>query len=141
MSGSFHPRVTFPLYTERAKTGRIDIEPFFSLHGYGTTVRVVHQLVGGCGKSKYLYERVVEEDAMLRKLIPTDGNEETWEMFSEYFEGFYHNKISQDVLVPITALLLTSYFSYIVDKYNVDLSEYITEVTCPEDKRMGFENR
>jgi len=126
------------LYFEWAKTGRVDIEPFFSAYGYGVSVKVIFQFTWGTGEDKFVYDRVLHEDAMVRKLVTSAGSDETWEMFSEYFESFYHNKIGQDVIVPITALLLNTYFPEIVERYNLDLTEYVTEVTFEDDKRIGY---
>lgn len=135
MSGRFHPRITFPIYVDRARCGRFQLEPFFSNLGYGINVQVILQLIGGTGENRYAYERVCETEGMVDSQIKEDR---LWETFSDFFEGFYHNKVNQDVAVPIAALLLNTHFKPMVDKYHLDLSEYVTEIIV-EKRHMGFE--
>jgi len=136
MSGRFKPRIVFPFYIPNARTARFEIEPFFSTVGYGISVSVIIELVGGTGKNRYFYERVVDTDAILRKQLV---DSEMWEVYSEFMEGLYHNRIAPDLAVPVAASLLITDFKQLVDEYGLDLSEYVTEVMVAEKRRMGFD--
>jgi len=137
MSGRFHPRITFPLYDDHhKKVGRFELEPFFSTNGYGVMVKIIHIFKAGFGEDEYEYERVMDKRAIIREMLTENV---LWEMFADFIEGLYHNKVNQDVAVPIAALLLKTHFSDIVNQYQLDLDEYITEIEFNKPA-MGFDS-
>jgi hypothetical protein len=135
MSGRFIPSVRFPIYVEDCKSGRIQVEPILCQFGYGALVKIVLVRVKGTGDKAYEYEQVVYDGVITQETLPEGSFYET---AYEYFEGFYYNKISQDVVVPLTAIILKNYFSDVVENCQLDLSEYVMDLGKPEVKQMGY---
>ena len=135
MSGFFIPSVRFPLYLEGCKSARIQVEPILCPYGYGVEIKLILVLTGGTGKNSYEYERVAETYVLTQETLPQCHFYET---AYEYFEGFYYNKISQDVVVPLTAMLLKVYLPDIVEQCGLDLSIYFLDFDKPKRRRMGY---
>jgi len=136
MSGRFIPSVRFPLYIEGCKSARLQIEPILCDLGYGVEVKLILVQTAGHGDDRYEYERILCRELAAQDSIP-EGK--FYEVAYEYFEGLYFNKISQDVVVPLTATVLRTYFADLVTKCDLDLSDYFLELASPsKNKAMGY---
>jgi len=136
MSGRFIPSVRFPLHIEGCKSARLHVEPFLSASGYGIEVKLILTLTGGLNEDKYEYERTIHSEFISQQTVP-EGS--LYETAYEYFEGFYYNKISQDVVVPVTAAILKTYFPELVENCGINLSDYFLDVKdIPHARAMGF---
>ena len=135
MSGRFIPSVRFPIYVEDCKDARIQVEPIFCQGGYGLLVKVILTLVGGTGDNAYEYERIVRQEVITQASLPENTFYET---SFEFMEGFYYNKVSQDVVVPLVAMVLRVYMSDLVELCQLDLSGYFLDLEEPKKKGMGY---
>jgi hypothetical protein len=135
VSGRFIPSVRFPIYIDGCKSARIQVEPILCQCGYGIHVKVILVLTAGTGENKYEYERIIGDDLVTQASIP---NGQFFETAYEYFEGFYYNKISQDVVVPLTAMMLKTYCSELIGRCGLDLSDYFLDTRPPDKKKVGY---
>lgn len=135
MSGHFIPSVRFPLYWKACKSSRIQIEPIMCPYGYGIVLKVIMVLTTGTGEEAYEFEKVVTELYLTQETLPQNSFYET---AFEYFEGFYYNKIAQDVVVPLTAMILKIYFPDLIEQCGLDLSNYFLDFDKPKRNRMGY---
>jgi len=138
MSGRFLPIIKFPFYIEECKDSRIQLEPILSSSGYGICVKMILTLTKGVDANKYEYERVIFADTIFQMELP-DGD--FYETFFEFFEGLYYNKISQDVAVPLAAMMLKMHFKEMVDNVGLDLSEYYVDMHHLQKKQLGYHSR
>ena len=136
MSGKLIPSVQFPLNLDGCKSSYVEVTPFFSVHGFGIVVKVKLLLTSGTAKKTYEYERTVYTKAMLQNNV--SPNDELAESIYEFFEGFYYNKVNQDVVVPFVAMILRKYFVDLLQNFGLDLSDYITEVDMEPTRFAGF---
>jgi len=136
MSGRFIPTVRFPIYVEDCKSARVQVEPIFCQAGYGVEIKVILVLTKGTDRSKYEYERLIASEIITQSTLP-DGS--FYETAFEYFEGFYYNKISQDVVVPLTAMILKVYFSDLIERCALDLSDYFLDIESSQPRAMGYQ--
>jgi len=135
MSGRFIPRVQFDFPAEDCKSSWVQIEPIFCVMGYGIKVKIILRQVSGTGDKKYEYDRTIHEEILTQSSLPQGAfNETTY----EYLEGFYYNKITQDVVVPLTAMVLNVYFPDIVENCQLDLSGYFLDVKKSKKKTIGY---
>lgn len=137
MPGNFKSIVTFPFDFDKAKSARIQIEPFVCVHCYGISVKVILELTGGTGNNAFNFERVAYEDALTQENIK-DGFMSA--PFIEVMEGFYYNKTEPNVLLPVCAMLLRIYFSELLEAFNISLDQYIVDVEYNKEA-LGFRAR
>jgi hypothetical protein len=137
MPGSLIPTIVFPFFFKAAKSSRIQIEPFVCVYCYGLKVKLILELTGGSGKNVFLYERTVFEETITQENIK-DGFMS--EAFIEGMEGFYFNKTDSNILVPLMAMLLKTYFREILDSFEISLEDYILDVEY-EKEELGFKSK
>ena len=136
MSGHFVPSIRFSLAIEGCKSSRFQVEPILCQEGYGIKVQVILVLTKGIEEEKYEYERIVHQEILSQGQLPDDAHCET---AYEYFEGFYYNKISSDVVISLTALILKTYLAELVERCQLDLSDYFLDIDPPKKKSMGYQ--
>ena len=134
MSGRYYSSVRFPLHLSGCKSSRLQVEPLLCLQGFGISVKIILTLTKGTGETSRLVEECVFQEFLTQEDIPHNGFAET---FYDFMEGFYYSKVTQDVGVPIVALLLTIHFPEILKRIDLDLSEYVHE-SHKKDHRIGF---
>lgn len=125
MSGKFYPIIKFTFRVDKARRGWLSVEPFASVHGYGLIVKVTIEKTGGAGDNRYIYEVVLEEVAILQSDIIECFLTET---FCEFIEQLYFNKAPVELCVPFMAMFLRMNFPELLERYNIDVSEYVKEV-------------
>jgi hypothetical protein len=92
-------------------------------------------MTGGTGDKKYEYDRCVSSEILAETTLPEGGY---YERVYDSFEGFYYNKIPQDVIVPLVAMILKLYFTETVERCQLDLSGYFLDIVQPKKKPIGY---
>lgn len=134
MSGRFTPTIQFPLNIEGCKESRLQVEPILCPQGYGIAVKVILVVTVGSGDRAFECERTIRFGLLTQDDVIDDRFAET---IYEYLEGLYYNKISQDVVVPLTTLVLKNYFGDLLDEVGLDLSQYFLDFQN-KPRKVGY---
>lgn len=134
MSGRFFSIIKFPFYYEGCRRSWLQIEPLATIYGFGIIIKIIVELTGGTDKRRFYYERTIEEFCLTQENIIDHPLAES---FSEFLEALYFNKTTQDVAIPVAAMFLKIHVPELLERYNINLSYYVTDVDI-QDKSVGF---
>jgi len=136
MSGRFVPSIRFPLFLKGCKSARLQVEPILCPEGYGIEIKIILTMTAEHDKDKYEYEKIVQSIYLTQASLPKSNFYDT---AYEYFEGFYYNKVSQDIVVPMLAAILKTYVPNLLIQCGLDLSDYyIDSSQFSKIQSLGF---
>ena len=139
MAGKFYSCVRFPLFLEGCRRSWIAMEPKLTTSGYAVQLKVEAEMIKG-NEKKGTYPIIRDLDISI--ITQTDVGQDTHnphsETMMEFFEGFYYHRTPTDMVVPMCALILATYYRDWIERYSLDLSEYVDIMEEIQYPSMGF---